>query len=961
MRDRRDACSSRGRPRTVSPGISVHDHARRGELGELLERSAELAAIRAGAEAAVAGQGRLVVVEGAAGIGKTALIAATRELARDAGLEPLVARGAELEQAFGFGVVRQLLEPAVHRNGTAVSAFTGAARHAAPLLDVELSETPVLPPGPEAAFAVLHGLYRLTVNLAREQPRALVVDDAHWADGASLRFLAYLAPRLASVRVLLVVAARPFGEPGGVAVASLLGDAAALRPGPLSPEAATRLVRDAVPDAADALCDACHAVTGGNPFFLRELGVALGEAGAVRAADVLDAAPDGVVASVRARLARFPAPARELAAALSILGDGTLLRHATAMTGLDERAAGQAADALRAGRILDGGRQLSFLHPIIRRAVHEELPPAERSSGHGRAARLLAAEDGAPERVAAHLLLAEPAGSEWACERLRAAAREALARGIPDAAVTYLRRALEEPPSEDDRPRLLLELGLAEALTLDLEPAIGHLRRGVQTTRDTVARLYAARMLSSLVGIEHPADGVEILERALAASPDADPALALHIEAFLVNMARFTLPTRRRTMERAARLLERVEAGELDGGVELTVAAMEVTTAGLDRDRAADLARRAIERLRSEPQLAITLGMALRCLAEADHLDEADRLVTATLDEARRLHATYRMAPLLVVRSEMRRRAGALVAAEADAREGLTIYRVARMGAIAGTAVLVDALVEQGKLDAAQAALAGSGTDVVDELGDSYFASVLLSGRARLHLARDDPRAALDDLLECGRREDAAGERNPAVIDWRSQAALALTRLGRRDEALALAAEEVELARRFGAARAIGVALRVHGVVEGGGPGLATLRDAVDTLAGAPARLEHARALTDLGMALRRARRVVEAREPLRQALDLAHRCGAAPLAQLAGTELRIAGGRPRRAQLAGVDALTTNERRVATMAADGRSNPEIAQALFVSRKTVEKHLSAAYRKLGIATRDELAGALAKE
>jgi ATP/maltotriose-dependent transcriptional regulator MalT len=466
-------------------------------------------------------------------------------------------------------------------------------------------------------------------------------------------------------------------------------------------------------------------------------------------------------------------------------------------------------------------------------------------------------------------------------------------------------------------------------------------------------------MLSSLVGIESPADGVEILEQALALSPDADPALALHIEAFLVNMARFTLPTRRRTIQRAARLLDQVDTGELDGGVELTVAAMEVTTAGGDHDRAADLARRAIERLRGEPQLAITLGMALRCLAAADRLDEADLLASATLDEARRLHATYRMAPLLIVRSEVRVRGGALAAAEADAREALTIYRVARMGAIAGTAMLVWALVEQGKLEAAQAAVAASG--VADELGDSYFAVVLLSARARLHLGREDPQAALDDLLECGRREGAAGERNPAVVDWRSQAAVALARLGRREEGLALAAEELELARGFGAARAIGVALRARGLLEGGARGLATLREAVDALADSPARLEHARALTDLGMALRRARQVVAAREPLRQALDLAHRCGAAPLAELAGAELRIAGGRPRRAQLVGIDALTTNERRVATLAAEGRSNPEIAQALFVSRKTVEKHLSAAYRKLGIAARGELAGALRKE
>ncbi len=515
---------------------------------------------------------------------------------------------------------------------------------------------------------------------------------------------------------------------------------------------------------------------------------------------MLDAAPDGVVAAIRARLARFPRPARELAGAVSILGDGVLLRHARAMTGLDERAAAEAADALRGGRVLDEGRRLSFVHPIVRSAVHGELPAAERADGHARAARLLAAEDAAPERVAAHLLLAEPCGSEWACARLQKAAREALPRGAPDAAVTYLRRALEEPPTEDARPAMLLELGLAEALTLDLEPAIEHLRRGVDTTHDTFARLYAARMLSSLAGLRDPADGVEILERALAASSDADPALAVHIEAFLVNMARFALSTRRRTAGRAARLVERVDAGELDGAMELTAAAIEMTMAGAPASRPVELARRAIEGLRAEPLLAITMASAVRCLAAADLLDEADQILGTVLDEARRQHATYRTGAPLAMRCDVRFRAGALVDSEADGREALTTYRaVAPMGTLTATAWLMQPLIDQGKLDAAEAVLEASGSNVVaDSVGDSHSATLLLYARGRLRLARGQPRAALDDLLECGRRQDAMDERNPAILDWRSQAAVALARLGRRDDGLALAEHELELARGYG-------------------------------------------------------------------------------------------------------------------------------------------------------------------
>ena len=201
-------------------------------------------------------------------------------------------------------------------------------------------------------------------------------------------------------------------------------------------------------------------------------------------------------------------------------------------------------------------------------------------------------------------------------------------------------------------------------------------------------------------------------------------------------------------------------------------------------------------------------------------------------------------------------------------------------------------------------------------------------------------------------------EPNPAAIDWRSQAAVAHAALGEPDAARALALEELGLARRFGAPRAIGIALRTLGVI---GDDLDALREAVDVLAASPARLEHARALADLGVALRHRRQIVEAREPLRQALDLATRCDATPLAERARTELQIAGARPRRPQLSGADALTTNERRVAALAAEGRSNREIAQALYVSPKTVEKHLTAAYRKLGVGKREELLGALEKE
>jgi DNA-binding CsgD family transcriptional regulator len=213
-------------------------------------------------------------------------------------------------------------------------------------------------------------------------------------------------------------------------------------------------------------------------------------------------------------------------------------------------------------------------------------------------------------------------------------------------------------------------------------------------------------------------------------------------------------------------------------------------------------------------------------------------------------------------------------------------------------------------------------------------------------------------MLEVGRGFAGLGGRNPAIHAWRSDAALALLALGDDRRARELADEELELARAWGAPRPLGRALRVAGLARGGDAGLALLGDAVDVLEPSPARLEHAKALVELGAGLRRANRRADARPPLRRGLELAMICGATPLSERAETELLATGARLGRIALSGVESLTPSERRVADLAASGASNREIAQALFVTVKTVEVHLSSAYRKLDIASRRELSGAL---
>jgi DNA-binding CsgD family transcriptional regulator len=234
-----------------------------------------------------------------------------------------------------------------------------------------------------------------------------------------------------------------------------------------------------------------------------------------------------------------------------------------------------------------------------------------------------------------------------------------------------------------------------------------------------------------------------------------------------------------------------------------------------------------------------------------------------------------------------------------------------------------------------------------------------LDSRARLLRRRDKVEEALAMALATGERlamHDA--QRVPSFSSWRLEAALCAHRLGRDAQAVELAGEELNLARRWGAPRALGRALRVAGQVRGGPAGLALIREAVTVLEDSPARLEYASALVELGAALRIAGSRASARRPLAEALSIADTLGAAPLVEHARGELRAAGVRPKSPVTAGPRALTPSERRVAELAAAGNTNRYIAEQLFITVKTVEVHLTSAYRKIGVRHRDQLATAL---
>lgn len=309
------------------------------------------------------------------------------------------------------------------------------------------------------------------------------------------------------------------------------------------------------------------------------------------------------------------------------------------------------------------------------------------------------------------------------------------------------------------------------------------------------------------------------------------------------------------------------------------------------------------------------------------------------------------MAVASLVRAMMRYEQGELLGAEEDVRTAeLTDWP---NGEAERVACLADILLEKGQTEAALDAVA---RPVACAAG---YRIHFLQARGRVRLATRRPELALADFLEAGRIAESLTIENPALSPWRAYAALTLRRLDRQSEARELAATELQLSRRWGAPRSVGISLRALGLVEIGRSGEQLLREAVAVLAGSPARLEHARAIIDLGANLRRGNSRTEARRLLREGIELAHQCGAGALVKRGNEELAAAGGHPLAILLSGTESLTPSERRVAQIAAEGPSNKEIAQALFVTVKTVEMHLGRVYRKLDIGSRGELSAALA--
>jgi DNA-binding CsgD family transcriptional regulator len=920
----------------------------------LLERSSELETLALRLDASRGGQGQLVVVTGPAGIGKTSLLNASAGSAR-ANCEVLRAQADPVSAEASFAVVRELLEGATRKAHDGI--WQGAAERARPVF--VSSESDAL--DRDRAASVLYGLYWLVAGLAESRPLVLVLDDAHWLDAASLRFVAYLAMRLASLPVLFLLGARS-GEGRSEAlmqVAAGVGGTV-LRPAPLGPGAVSALIDEALgPEAGPELCAECHRVTAGNPLYLRELISALAldpELGRALRSGLAPVA-GGIEANVATRLAGLGAECTSLARAAAVLGPGSQLRVATALSGLERDQAARAADELRGVGLLAKERWLNFVHPVVAEAVLSGIPASERAAMHAAAARWLLADGGGGEQAAAHLVQAEPFGELWVVEALRTAARHALSQGAPDVAASYLRRALAEPPPPDQRLAVMVELGRIEMLLPEaFESPSRSMRQALTLAESRQQRAeITVEIGESLAAATSLSPAYTLLEDLLAAPDGVDPSLLDRAEATLIgagfgDLAAVGLPAR------VARAVARVRAGDLDEPKMLSALALTGAATGLQAETAADLARRAVANQTLLEEFWPAWSGAVFALVLCDQPAEAGAAAEMGIAQARRRGSAAIFVATSWAASTTALWTGDLVAAAAHSDRAFELLSEQYLPVRWMLGTHVPLLIESGREQEAKRVMRGFEPPPRDH-GD-VSGIICLAARGLSRVATGELQPGLADMLAADKRFADAGRRLSFHLDWAYTATRALLELGRRAEAEQIAERELASASAFGGRRSRGIALVLRGMVDPDPPGAEALYEAVKVLESASARLEQARALVELGGTLLARGQRVEAREVLGAGLDLAHRCGGVALTRRARAELIAAGARPRRSLRHGPGALTPGERRTALMAADGMANREIAQALFVSVKTVEGQLAAAYLKLGVHNRRELPGAL---
>lgn len=901
-----------------------------------------------------AGGSAAVLIEGPAGAGKTTVLRLFADTAAAAGVRTLSAQASQLESGEAWAGVRRVFGRTLREAGAegVDRLLAGAAANARPALRMEPATGEVIDP-----FTCIHGLYWLTASLAEGGPLAILIDDVQWLDEPSARWLANMISRSEDLSVALAISRRigdPVAAPAPVTEIELLGELARVRPRALSVQACSRLVGARLDPGGDDVGRACHRATGGNPLFVTELCRALAEEDPPPASEMIEAfGVEAVARSVRQRLGRLPPQCVALAEALAVLGDQVETADAAALADLGTAAAAEAAHALAGANLIEAGGSLRFRHPILQSSLYESLDPGERSLRHRRAAAALHDRGGSADRIASHLLRVDPRADDWVVERLGEAARAASQQGAGEVAAAYLRRALQEPPTDAKRPLVRFMHALA-AIGTGTPEAVADLTSAVREL-PAADRPRAALDASKALGLmtAHEA-ALEVC--ALGIAGDEVPAAIRSriTDEMVVHM----LPVDRTRWPEVDPLQTYRDAPDPPdaGAAALRQVSRALTSIREGVPLGLDELQAALPELAGEfPTLAFVGGGF--ALIWTDHLAAGLDLADSALAHSRATGSPTGAAQWSTARASALLRLGRTREAVAEALASVEFNADQAPSTLAWPMVpLIDSLLLLGDVAGAREAAGRLRVRPAGYLSVAMYTEAL----GRLALAEGDAGEAERLLAEAGMRLTSMEYAGPSLSSWRSWLAIVRARAGRRDEGAELAREEIELATRAGSARCLGLALLAAALCAEPGGQREPLERAVAALHDSPARAELALAQIELGSELRVRGDDRGAREVLAAAMATAQAGGAAALEERARAAAVAAGARPRRRALSGAEALTPAELRVAVLVADGLSNRDAAEALFLSEKTVEGHLRGIFRKLGIRSRTGIAPKLGR-
>ena len=920
--------------------------------GLIAGRDAELASMRAFV-ASVSDGAAAFVLEGEAGMGKTTLWSAGVDDARERGVLVLEARPAESESALSFSAIGDLFDPVLDEALAPLPA--GQRRALSRALVLEDDEGP-----PPDAHAVGVAFLNALRALAERRPVVVAIDDVQWLDPASSGGLAYAARRLRAERVGVLLARRSGHEStllDELRRAVHAGRRTDLDVGPLDAEALRRVVQTHLGVALPRplVAEVCEA-SGGNPFYALEIVRMLQRTGVhVEPGQPLPV-PDSLHGLVHGRLLALPPESRDFLVAAAAHPHPTVA-VVEAASGVGRRQG--LTPALEAGVVELEGQRIRFTHPLLAAGAYATANADRRTSVHARLADLL--ED--PEARAWQLASSVSEPDEDVALTLERAADHARARGAPRSAALLLERASELTPADarEDVLRRVVDAAFRHYESGDSPRAEAQLRDVVAELAPGRTRARALVRLARVRAYEAVDEAVDLFLQAVEEAEGDRALLAVAHEGVAFCLWRLY-----------ERLEEAVEHADLAAGLALelgdealagealgTRLVAELLLGRESADATANLSlalQPAAEHLRvlAQPSSAI----ALDYMGWNEERERARDTMVELLNRASELgdesSPPFVLGHLSIVECEL----GALEKARGRALEGKEASDQAGQRAVFAFNLAIEGLVEahSGNEDRARAAALGA-LELVAETAGRQAELIATHALGHLELALGNPLGAaarIEPMLDYLREESIV---EPSAIRFVIDCVEALIELGRRDEALELLDWYEGNARRLERASAVAASLRCRGMLAAQAgmleAALAAHGEALEWHARADLPLDRGRTLLALGAAQRRAKRRRESRATLEEALTVFERIGAALWADRVREELaRISGRAPT------TGALTPAEARVAQLVADGKTNREVAAALFLSERTVEGHLSRVYGKLGVRSRTQLARAL---